>query len=290
MKRVLLSIAMLGILTLSGCSNTSSLRQNSVVQNTARGFLTGQYYDRAAIAVRNNDELSLQFSQTQLQLIAPRMATLPVVQRVAEQMVREAADLDILAQQEKDDNRARKLRAQAAQKYRAALKISSNFDSKNPELLNALGYFLAEWGTTIEDFKMSERLTRRSLDIWNRLLEDAENSLVPKIGNPLSLLRMARANTRDSLAWALFQQGNYREALNEQVLAVQEAEKSAPVINKPMPADLYYHLGEIYRVLSNDKEARLQYEKALSVQPDHTLSQRALMIMESKKLSHESSR
>jgi tetratricopeptide (TPR) repeat protein len=280
MKRVLrgssLAAILLAGLFVGGCANRSSdnaswldeLRASRVLQNAARAVLTGQIYDRAAIAIRDNNEAALESAQRDLQFVAPRLA--------AEQMVAQAVDLDSRAFTEKDKTRAAKLRAQAGEKYRAALAIDPNFDSKNPETLNALGYFLAERGTSTPDFQTAEKLTRRALEIWDELVEAASGTVIPGTDQVLQVRRFLRANTRDSLAWALFRQGEYSQALKEQKASLEEAESAGAKIGQKVSADLYYHLGEIYRALKNSGAARTQFQKALELEPDHELSQRAL--------------
>jgi tetratricopeptide (TPR) repeat protein len=276
MKRVLLVLAT-GAILVGGCASSgnsggasplASLRAHPLLQNAARGLAIAKYSDKAFIAARNEDESALEKASAGLESVAPLLA--------AEHLVRDASRLDARAQFEKNPAFSTELKNQAGQKYRTALKTAPDFDSRNPELLNALGYFLAERGVTTPDFQKAEKLTRRSLELWDDLVSQAQNSSLPGAGNLLSLRRFARANVRDSLAWALFRQGEYAQALNEQQEAVSEAEKSTPELGEKVPAELYYHLGEIERALKHFDAAKTWYQKALQVEPDHALSQRAL--------------
>jgi tetratricopeptide (TPR) repeat protein len=276
-RRVLLCLVPTAALALSGCAPKDGaawqeeLRGTPVLQKAARAFLTGQIYDRATLALRDGNEAALQSAQDDLQIVAPQLA--------AEQAVRSAALLDDRAQGEKDATRASALRERAAKKYREALEIEPNFDSRDPDLLNALGYFLADRGTNTSDFQTAEKLTRRSLEIWNDLVKDAEDTALPGTNQLLAVRRFLRANTRDSLAWALFRQGKYPAAQKAQESAVDEAARTAPLLKQKVPADLYYHLGEILRAQGKLPQAAAQYRKALSVEPEHKLAARALKLL-----------
>ena len=151
--------------SLGGCAGSGStpggalesLRQNVVLQNAARAALTGKVFDRAAIAVRNGDENALQNATSELEKIDPLAA--------AEQLVNAALWLDSRAHNEKNSALKNDLENQAAQKYRQALKIAPNFPSQDATLLNALGYFLADRGTSPADFQTAEKLTRAALKL-----------------------------------------------------------------------------------------------------------------------------
>lgn len=281
-RRVFRYPAVLIALGLAGCAQSrdeedEALRRalprfKAVLQAAARSFLTGQAYDRTVIAARNSDDAALSAAQQELRLIDPRLA--------AEQAVQSAVRLEMLAQRESDKQRAARLQEQAAAKYREALALAPDFDSSDPDLLNALGYFLAERGTSASDFVTAEKLTRRSLEIWNEIVSNTESSWIPGTSTLLANQKFVRALTaRDSLAWALFRQGKYAEAKNQQETAVREVEANAAAAGQPMSADLYYHLGEIYRALKQPEKARGQFQKALKAQPDHELTLRALKKM-----------
>jgi tetratricopeptide (TPR) repeat protein len=272
--RVLLGLTPVVALALGGCARNGAswqdeLRNQPILQKTARAFLTGQIYDRATIALRDGKEAALQSAQDELQRVAPQLA--------AEQAVRAAALLDDRAQHEKDAERAAALRERAAKKYREALAIDPHFDSRDPDLLNALGYFLADRGTSTADFQNAEQFTRRALAIYDQAIASLPDSALSPMRNALAQARYARAVApHDSLAWALFRQGKYSEAQKEQEAAVAEAARSATFLKRKVPADLYYHLGEIYRAQGKPEQAAAQYEKALAVEPNHKPSQRAL--------------
>jgi len=257
LSRVLLFPALLSMpLFLGGCTSDGStlaaLRENPILRNAARAVLMGKAFDRAAIARRNG-------------------------LAVAEQMVTAAAQLDRRAQLSKDQTQKKTLEAQANQKYREALRILPDFPSRNADLLNALGYFLADRGDSKNDFQTAERLTRASLTLWDASVKEVEGT--PMSGEILAARKFMRANTRDSLAWALFRQGKFQNAKAEQLNALKEAEVSAGQINEKVPADLYFHLGGIERALKNFGAARKQYEAALKVEPKHAPSTNALKLL-----------
>lgn len=277
---LLIIVALICAQALGGCAQSDSvswqeeLRSLPLLQKTARVFLTGQIYDHAIIALRDGNESALQSAQGELQIVAPLLA--------AEQAVRVAVMFDGRAQLEKKEVIAEKLRASASKKYREALAIDANFDSRNPDLLNALGYYLAERGTSAEDFQSAEKLTRRALALYDQVIASLPDSTLGPIRMTLAQARYSRAvGARDSLAWSLFRQRRYGEALKEQKAAVDEAAKNSALIEQPVPADLYYHLGEIYRALNKLDEAQKQYSKALDIEPDHQLALRAKLALKS---------
>jgi tetratricopeptide (TPR) repeat protein len=275
---LLIIVALVCVPVLGGCAQRENiswqeeLRSLPLLQKTARVFLTGQIYDHAIIALRDGNESALQNAQDELQMVAPLLA--------AEQAVRAAIVLDSRAQREKNEAIAEKLRASASKKYREALSIDANFDSTNPDLLNALGYYLAERGTSTTDFQTAEKLTRRALALYDQAIASLPDSTLSPIRMTLAQARYSRAvGARDSLAWSLFRQRRYGEALKEQKSAVDEAAKNSALIEQPVPADLYYHQGEIYRALNKLDEAQKQYSKALDIEPDHQLSLRAKLAL-----------
>jgi predicted Zn-dependent protease len=102
----------------------------------------------------------------------------------------------------------------------------------HPEANNTLGYIWAEQGKNLEE---AVRLIEKAL------AREPENGAFI-----------------DSLGWAYFMMGKYREAL----LKLKEASEREqdPVI--------FDHLGDAYLKLSNRKEAKKAYLKALELDPD----------------------
>lgn len=113
--------------------------------------------------------------------------------------------------------------------FRSALMISPN----EAEVLNYLGYMWVIRGENItEAFEMIERAAELS----------------PEQGHIL-----------DSLGWAHYVRGNYDLAVHYLEQAVGYSPE-APTIN--------YHLGDAYWVVGRHLEARFQWERALSLDPD----------------------
>jgi tetratricopeptide (TPR) repeat protein len=190
--------------------------------------------------------------------------------------------LDSQAQRFEGDARE-VVRKRSAAQYRSAQRLTPKFDSEDPTLLNALGYFLAERGQTPDDFREAERLTRRALQLHDKLLTPPSVDVdAPPIDTPTARRALedwarrggqaanefSRANTRDSLAWALFRQKRFEEAAREQERAVRDAQNSHREAGQPMPPELHFHLGEIYRALKREADARRQYEQAVRLDPD----------------------
>lgn len=144
---------------------------------------------------------------------------------------------------------------------------------QDPLFLNNTGYMLANSGSKLKEFQRAETLTRRSLELWEQQIEKARAEDQP-------LLRYTQAITsRDSLAWALFKQNRYDEALKEQQKAVAAAKTYRPkqllATQDSMP-DLLYHLGAIYAARDETQKARAAFDEALKLQPDHAEAKAAL--------------
>ncbi|MFC2969010.1 tetratricopeptide repeat protein [Acidimangrovimonas pyrenivorans] len=118
---------------------------------------------------------------------------------------------------------------QAESDFRAALKLNPD----QPQVLNYLGYALVERGE--------------------------------KLDEALSMIRKAVAKRPrdgyivDSLAWALYKLGRYKEALPH----MEKASQLMPV--DPIVTD---HLGDVYWAVGRKLEARFQWRRALSYGPE----------------------
>lgn len=120
-------------------------------------------------------------------------------------------------------------------------------DPSNPEALNALGYTLADEGTTQEEFTEALALTRKAL------------ALSP--GNPMIL---------DSVGWALFKNGELAGARRVLRETVDEA---------PDVAELRYHLGVIYAQQGLTREAEIELNRALALKSDYPEAKRAKFLL-----------
>jgi tetratricopeptide (TPR) repeat protein len=137
-------------------------------------------------------------------------------------------------------------------KYRAALAFAPEKEAQkslDARTLNALGYFLADKGSTRADFERAALLTRAAYQNWDMSGKFSDSN---ELGRAI--------NAQDSYAWALFKLGRYEEALVQQkkVWDIVSGMGMADVT-----ADIPFHLGEIYRALGQDKRARVAYEMAL---------------------------
>jgi tetratricopeptide (TPR) repeat protein len=114
------------------------------------------------------------------------------------------------------------------------LQRTINIEPFNPTYLNYLGYMYSVRGIKLQD----------AFDLLERALEDdPENEAY-----------------LDSLGWTLFKMGKHGEALEQLLLAVNQAQKK-----NITDAVIFYHLAETYQALKNNEMALLYYGKALEV-------------------------
>ncbi len=265
----------------------------------------GQAYDEAWMAARNNDVGRFERAQSTLKrldysFMARRLASQALLSP-AEEEVERASQWSAQVQVATNEAQKAQLGQKEAASYRHALELSrqagGEFNSSNPVLLNALGYFLADKGTSSEDFKRAETLTKRALQLQDQEVQDARQKGGEEDGAYL-LARFARANTRDSLAWALFKQAKTDVRGNSQLLEAARQEQQAALdetrhslselkaLNFASPtlsAELPYHLAMILRaqnVLSPlaSREAQVQklLSESVSLEPDFAPAQQAL--------------
>ena len=155
-----------------------------------------------------------------------------------------------------------RLEQEEAAAYRRALKMSPQGElaSRDPDLLNTLGYFLADKGHTPEDFEHAERLSRQALVEHDKAAQEARKQ--GEESAEFLNARLSHAITRDSLAWALYKQagvdgvgatramGLLEEAAREQQAALDEARQALSALKGSAPrlsAELPYHLAMILR-------------------------------------------
>lgn len=108
-------------------------------------------------------------------------------------------------------------------------------DSTHSPALNYLGYMLADRG---------ERLPYAQGLIERALAADSANGAY-----------------LDSYGWVLFKQGRYEQALTQLLKAAEYIATDAVVFD---------HLGDVYRALGKDAEARRYYQKALDIDPKNS--------------------
>jgi Tfp pilus assembly protein PilF len=113
----------------------------------------------------------------------------------------------------------------------------------DPVAKNDLGYFLADLGTTTEQFDEALYLTRVAAEA------------LPDSGRVL-----------DSYGWALFKKGD--------LLAARRILKSAVDLS-PDLAEIRYHFGRVLQAMGQTDGALLEMERALLLQPDWIDARRA---------------
>ncbi len=237
-------------------------------------MLVGEAYDRAVRAVHRQDKAALAVAAEELRRLDAAPQALQLVNAAAAGAVQQGNQFYTQATLFNGAARAAWM-ARAEVEYRYALRLAPQFDSPDPQMLNSLGYFLADQGKTKADFQQAERLTRRALQIWDQEIRQ----LTPS-DPELPRKKFERAySAHDSLAWALYKQGRYSEALQEQKQAVDVAAANAAAFGEGADAplaDLHFHLAEIYRALKRPADAITYYQVALRFNPDHEESRRAL--------------
>lgn len=250
---------------LGGCA---SVRENSRAQDAARAVLSAQAYDRAVDAARRNDDAALRTAiddvskynsgglpNKMLRLGAAELAVIAGIgANLSEKQWTQASVQERRAAEQK-----------SAQHYRRALEISPDFPSLNPQLLNSLGYFLAEQGTSQKDFALAEKFTRRAVELYDAALKKSDSKQ----------LRAERATTRDSLAWALYKLGKLDEAETQQREAIKESRAT-----DAMSAELPLHLADILAKAGKTEAAKAAYKEALTLkqgEPDAHARARAAL-------------
>jgi tetratricopeptide (TPR) repeat protein len=128
----------------------------------------------------------------------------------------------------------------------------------DPVTLNGLGYFLADRGSSTQDFERAVVLTKAASDSW-------------PVGSGASAgyLRASKAlGPQDSYAWALYKLGRYEEAQAqaEEVLKIASQESQTSI-----DPEIPFHLAEIYRAVGEKDKARTAYGAALRLSPNAEL-------------------
>ena len=124
--------------------------------------------------------------------------------------------------------------AERAAKYKDAEKYFRKSIAIKPDYATALNYLGYMWADR------NENLVEAKKFIGLALKEQPEN--------PAFL---------DSMAWAVFREGDHKEALRWQLKALKHVKEEDP--------EIFLHLGEIYHALKNDAKAREYLNKALTI-------------------------
>lgn len=274
-----LTCSALLLCAVAGCVSSGNRPEDNIggefLRNALRGLAAGRAYDRALLAQGRDDDAAYVQATTRLRdsgsLSAAKWADQLTLER-AENSVIQGFTLDTLAMSQPSEARA-KWENRAMENYRRALTFSPDFPSQNAQLLNALGYSLADRGESDADFKKAEQLTRASLEKMKKQIAKAQNGSLLGAANLRELQYSAASGPHDSLAWALFKQKRYDEALKEQTRAVADAKANQPSGllaggGEALP-DLLYHLGAIYAAMGQNEKARATFDEALKINPDH---------------------
>ena len=122
-----------------------------------------------------------------------------------------------------------------------ALREAKRLMPDDPEVINQLGYTLADKGTTPAELKEALELTKLAA-------QKAPNNGV----------------ILDSYGWALFKKSDFPGARR----VLRQAADATP--DEP---EIRYHLGVVYAELGLKKDALLEYERALRLRPDFAPAQ-----------------
>lgn len=139
-----------------------------------------------------------------------------------------------------------------------------------PQYVAALGDLYARTGDKPAAAEQHE-LTEYIYDLQRKggMLVDIEQAAYYadhdlNLGEALEMARAAAqerddVNTLDTLAWVLYKNGLYEEALSMQQRALRLGTRNA---------NFYYHLGMIYNALGNTEQARMNFTIALEINPN----------------------
>lgn len=241
-------------LALSGCS-ASTARQIPVVRGVAASFMAARAFDRAKSAIRRDDSAGLERAGRELRRAADAVSNPRLTSALVVDLWLEASSLATQSDQISGTEKIRLAESSNA-RYRAALAfapLSKPEVTLDPVTLNALGYFLADKGSTKADFERAAVLTRAAYRTWDIS------------GRATGATELARATgPQDSYAWALFKLGRLTEA-RTQAERVWDLARGMGADSTEMTADIPFHLGEIYRALGLEIKAREAYEAALGM-------------------------
>ena len=251
-KRSFLAFLAVGAGLLGGCaSSQNGSARRDPLRGVAASFLAARAFDRAQNALQRDDSAGLQRAGDELRRASNAGFTPRLSGAFVAQLTGEASQSAEIAKGARGEEMIELLQ-DSEEKYRAALAFAPEKTpekSLDPLTLNALGYFLADRGTTPADFERAAILTRAAYRTWP----------VAKHPDPAALLSRAQG-PQDSLAWALFKQGKWEEARRheEEVWNLSVGMGSTDVTG-----EIPFHLAEIYRALGLEDKARQTYQQAL---------------------------
>jgi tetratricopeptide (TPR) repeat protein len=230
------------LLIISGCVKSPNAAPPGALREMARNYLIGVTYDQALIASRQENPDRLRSALNRLDELNAINIAIDLKLSHAEDRVRSGMRLQTQAYQIRNRKAAlsHQIEGQATQEYRSALRWSPRFPSKDPVLLNALGYSLAEHGVSPKDFALALELTSRAVAILDRQITASAADGAP---DQTLQIEVDLANTRDSQAWALYKLKRFSEAEAAQNEALAQAKNSK--MDSVEFAELWWHQGKI---------------------------------------------
>jgi tetratricopeptide (TPR) repeat protein len=252
MKKLFPLLAGLSLLALGGC--TSNGTNANPLRGIAASVLYGNAVDRARLAVGRRDVDGMTSATEDIIRAQNALTNRPADARSAKNLAMQGVQfLDIAV--EKSGTEKEHFLSLADRKYREAImqvQKEGGVKAIDAVTLNSIGYYLADNGKTVDDWKLAVVLTKASYDRWP----------IPK-GTASALARARRANgAQDSYAWALFKMGRFQEALAQQEEVVTTVRSIAP---QELSAEVVFHMAEIYRVVGEIEKARREYATALAM-------------------------
>ena len=277
-------LAPLGAILLAGCAQNATQRDfSSAPRDVAASYISARAFDSAQVALRDNDTAKLRRAANDLRLAAARgnnaRLSAAFVQLVAQSAVTKDLSASSLPLEARNASRQR-----AEEKYRIALSALPRDYQLIWELqldantLNTLGYFLAEHGKNVEEFRLAEFLTSASLAKWDELLKEIG------VDDPrwVSAHYLRAVTAGDSRAWALFRLKRYPEAERAMREVLQVTTDYGPQLGEPLSPELPFHMAEILRAQGKTEEAEIYYQKALELNPDAELRAKIQSLLEGK--------
>jgi tetratricopeptide (TPR) repeat protein len=251
---------------MTGCRDTGA---SSHLQPVARAVVVAAEFDRGSRALVDEDDKALLSAYQNLHLIGARTVARQLATSAIDVLVQRANTMAFEASG-LHQTQAAQLAVRADNENKLAQQLAGDYAGDDAISLNVVGYMLADKGTSTNDWARAERMTRRAVEIL-------ESNRAASRGAAISrYLLLQTALTRDSLAWALFREKRFTEALTQQQKALREwRECGAPTADDTV-ADLHYHLGEIWLGLGKRANARSEFETAVKCRPGSVLAVNAL--------------
>lgn len=242
---------------IGGCAKTPDTDPQVMLREMARSYLVGVTYDQALIASRQENPRALRKMMNRLEELDATDVAVRLQLSSAEDRVRSGSSLLMQAYHLKprDPAQSQMLLGQAGRQFRSALRWSPDFPSRDPQLLNSIGYYLADHGHSPEDFERAEQFTTQAVTILDKMIQDN--------GGRKDLLRAVQqqqAITRDSQAWALYKLKRFDEAEIVQEKALAQAKTSK--LDNLAFAELWMHQAEILQAQGKTDAANVAIKES----------------------------